>query len=82
MDVGSHGPRDEPAGDAGEPRVTADAEGTAEPKGRCLVDEEAASAQDDEIAAAVEQTGLPADDPVRFGPGALTTAVLGELGLA
>src|SRR5438874_202036 len=50
MDVGSHGPRDEPAGDAGEPRVTADAEGTAEPKGRCLVDEEAASAQDDEIA--------------------------------
>src|SRR5439155_7682779 len=48
--VGSHGPRDEPAGDAGEPRVTADAEDTAEPKGRCLVDEEAASAQDDEIA--------------------------------
>src|SRR5438477_11303833 len=50
MDVGSHGPRDEPAGDAGEPRVTADAEGAAEPKGRCLIDEEAASAQDDETA--------------------------------
>jgi uncharacterized NAD-dependent epimerase/dehydratase family protein len=31
------------------------------------------------IAAAAEETGLPADDPVRFGPGALLNAVLTAL---
>jgi uncharacterized NAD-dependent epimerase/dehydratase family protein len=30
------------------------------------------------IAAAEEETGLPADDPVRFGPGKLTGALLGD----
>src|SRR5205823_3634282 len=37
------------------------------------LDEEAARA---EIAAVAEETGLPADDPVRFGAGALVDAVL------
>jgi len=33
------------------------------------------------IAAAEEETGLPADDPVRFGPARITDAVLGSTGL-
>jgi uncharacterized NAD-dependent epimerase/dehydratase family protein len=40
------------------------------------VDEEAAK---EAIAAAKEETGLPADDPVRFGPGALLDAILPRL---
>jgi uncharacterized NAD-dependent epimerase/dehydratase family protein len=40
------------------------------------LDENAAHAA---IAAAAAETGLPADDPVRFGPGALVDAVLGAL---
>jgi uncharacterized NAD-dependent epimerase/dehydratase family protein len=34
------------------------------------------------IAAAADETGLPADDPVRYGPARLTEAVLDRLGLA
>jgi uncharacterized NAD-dependent epimerase/dehydratase family protein len=40
---------------------------------RFLADEEAARAA---VAEAEEETGLPADDPVRFGPGRLLDAVL------
>jgi uncharacterized NAD-dependent epimerase/dehydratase family protein len=42
-----------------------------------LLDEEAARAVVDE---AERETGLPADDPVRFGPGKLTDAVIARLG--
>jgi uncharacterized NAD-dependent epimerase/dehydratase family protein len=40
---------------------------------RSLPDEEAARAA---VAEAEEETGLPADDPVRFGAGRLLDAVL------
>jgi uncharacterized NAD-dependent epimerase/dehydratase family protein len=40
------------------------------------LDEHAARAA---IAAAEEETGIPADDPVRFGPAVITTAVLGRV---
>jgi D-glutamate N-acetyltransferase len=43
---------------------------------RFLADEEAARAA---VAEAEEETGLPADDPVRFGPGRLLDAVLDGL---
>ncbi len=42
-----------------------------------LLDEEAARAA---VAAAEEETGLPADDPVRFGPERLLDAVLDSVG--
>ena len=42
---------------------------------RALDEDEALAA----IAAAAAETGLPADDPVRFGAGALVEAVLGAL---
>jgi uncharacterized NAD-dependent epimerase/dehydratase family protein len=45
---------------------------------RDLDDDDARSA----IAAATDETGLPADDPVRYGPRRLTEAVLSRLGLA
>ena len=44
---------------------------------RALGEDEARSA----VAEAEEETGLPADDPVRFGPGRLLDAVLESLGL-
>ena len=40
-----------------------------------VVDDETAARR--AVAAAEEETGLPADDPVRFGAGRLLDAVLG-----